>query len=337
MRVYVHGGDLTVIFKLDQWPDATVADAAAAWAARRARDGGGASADVAAAAAFAFELEDGQRVEGSRRVADVLRDRGDLFLVPDGGGGSGGGSGGSAVAAAVGDTEEPSAALHLTPAHTPAATGNGSVAALKQPPQPPSARARAAELRAALRSNPSDAGAARALAELLLRAGRAREAVPLAARAAAAAAGSSPAAAALAATLLGDCLLDAGDAAGALEAYQDALRLLPDDESSGGSTSEERTDAELRCARALAAAGQPAAAGRIVMAALERTGQAHAGALLLFAELAVATGPGGAADAARVALRLLPGAPRDKRVKAALGQALQVSLRLGCASRSCCA
>jgi hypothetical protein len=70
------------------------------------------------------------------------------------------------------------------------------------------------------------------------------------------------------------------------------------------------------------AAAAAAAAAKLVMDALRRSGQSHPGALLLFAEMALARGQAG--DSARVALRLLPGAPADARVKAALATALQV-------------
>ncbi|GBG00012.1 hypothetical protein Rsub_12790 [Raphidocelis subcapitata] len=335
MRIYVHGGDppLTVIVRLED-AAATLADAAAAFAAAARRRG----RDVPEPAAF--EAAGGARLEAGSRAADVLKDRDDLFLLV------GADAGAPAAAPPVAPVPAPQPAAASNPPAAPhqAGTWGGLPAA---PPAAVSsllARAEAAAaggrprvaaqaLRGALLQSPGHPEASARLAQLLLSAGRPADALPharAAARASASAA-AAPAAAgapggaearAEARQLLGDCLLAAGDAAGALDAFREALQEAPT--AQDGPPSGFELDLRMRCARALHAAGGPAnaaAAGRLTMAALAASDQTHADALLLFAELALERGQ--ADDAARVALRLLPQAPAEARVRAALGAAIE--------------
>jgi hypothetical protein len=122
-------------------------------------------------------------------------------------------------------------------------------------------------------------------------------------------------------------------------ADQKPLRLAAPAQAAGR---ELTLDLQVSCARALqAAAGAGGDAGPakgrlaagLVMGVLSASEDNHFGALLLFAEMAAARGQ--AADAARVALRLLPRAPGDRRVGAALAAALRVRARAARLPISC--
>lgn len=329
MRVYVHGGDppLTLALRLDAWPDATVADAAARLAASHAARRG-APLDLSRAA---FELAGGARVPGGSRVVDVVRDKGDIFVIQNGAGenagdapaaagaqqplacgpaivASGGRSGGAQPAPAPGAPPAPAAALLVKQAEA-AAARRGPRAAVEL-------------LRTALRASPGDFAALSALSRLLLSAGRAAEAVKHASAAAAARPGDAGAW-----QLLGDCQLAAGEPGAALGSFQRALALRC--QEAGG---EALLDLQMRVARALRATGTPSNARlavALITSALAASGDDHFDALLLFSE--AARGEGRPADAARVALRLLPRAPGDAAVKAALAAAIEVGGGAGAA------
>ncbi|KAI8464777.1 MAG: hypothetical protein J3K34DRAFT_525888 [Monoraphidium minutum] len=356
MRLYVHGGDppltLVIVLDADACRGASVAHVAArfaaGYAARRGRplpelSGGG------AAPTAAFKLADGRRVDGGAAVANVLRDRDDLFIAPASGGGAVGGSGGGAVdaAAAVAAAAPPAGGAQQT---RPCTAAPPAAPAAGQAEQEPAAAAAAAArlvrraeeaaaqqrrraarqlLTEALRLAPACAAAHAALARLLLAAGRSREAAEHARAAAAVhgAEGGGEGGGAAAWQLLGDCLLAAGDPDAAVDAYQSALAECSEEEDEGGGGGGgggHRLDLQLCVARALRATRDPLKArlaAALVMGALEAGGGDHFGALLLFSE--AAAGQGQAADAGRVALRLLPRAPRDGRVLAALAAALR--------------